>query len=400
MNSIGTGNPTALKVGQEGTLFGHRATVIGRSVLKSKDGYRWNEYHLKMADVKDTSLVYESGIWKRFALFDPGTALSASDAADFGVGDPVTLGSSAATVTYVGESRVTYIEGRAPEGYSVGSEAHYFNAEVGNQMFVVSWTGSEVEFYEGENLPRGDVERAFGLPNPSLLARIFSGGSGGLDSWLDGNNRLLGTILFACAFFVVLFFRGAGASDPTVEPPLPTPAPALHLAGKVQGDLAGHHYTVVGHQVNEIAETRGTFGRHEYDLADEQGEHSLLIQGLSWNARQWYLFRPSSDSVTVRPAINPTYVPPDQAATFVPGFVFRIEDEQATVRTLFLCRTMALDGEVPPSVWTGSVRYGFTAQTKDGWVLARWNESQIEFYMGRILSEQEVRQAFGPDVSK
>jgi hypothetical protein len=67
----------------------------------------------------------------------------------------------------------------------VGSEAHYFNAEAANLLFVVSWTGDDVEFYEGQNLPRGDVERAFGLPEPSLLARIFSGGAAGSTAGLN-----------------------------------------------------------------------------------------------------------------------------------------------------------------------------------------------------------------------
>jgi hypothetical protein len=37
--------------------------------------------------------------------------------------------------------------------------------------------------------------------------------------------------------------------------------------------------------------------------------------------------------------------------------------------------------------------------TKDGWVLARWNETDIEILVGSIPSGQEVRQAFGPGVS-
>jgi hypothetical protein len=391
MISLGSGNPTALKVGQEGVIFGHHGTVVGRSVLRSRDGYRWNEYHLKLAKGKDTTLVYESGIWKRFALFDPDTKLSADGAADLGVGDAIYLGGCDATVSYVGESRVTFIEGEAPEGYRVGSEAHYFNAEAGGRMFVVSWTGDEVEFYEGENLPRGEVERAFGLPEPSLRSAIFSGGSGGLSGWLDGGNRLVGTILIGCALFAFVFFDSAGGRIPTIEPLPPVSAPTLRFPDNAQGDLAGHHYTIVGHQVNEIAETRGTFGRHEYDLVDEQGGHALLVQGLSWSMREWFLLGPPVDPISVQPS---------QAAAAMPGYIFSTEHIKATIHALYRCRTIALDGEAPATLRAGTVRYGFTAQTKDDWILARWDEAEIEFDEGRLVSESEVRQAFGPGISK
>ena len=389
MSNTGSNNPTALGVGHEGTLFGQGAKVVGRSVLESADGYRWDEYHLKLADGTATTLVYESGIWKRYDLFDADSPLSASDAAACGVGDRVTLRGDSADVVFVGQSRVEFIEGRAPEGYRVGSEAHYFNAEAGGRLFVVSWTGDEVEFYEGQNLPRGEVETAFGLPEPSLLARIFSGGSGGLDSWFDDNGRLIGTTLAVCAVIAFICFQGR--SPATAEPPPPVPAPALRLPGKAHGDLAGHHYVVAGHQLDEIAEMRGTFDRHEYELVDERGGHALLIQGLAMDSRQWCLFRPASDPVSIRP---------DQAAAFKHGAFFVVGDRQAVVQTLFQCRTIGSDGDLTPGVRTGAVCYGFTAQAKDGWVLARWNETAVEIQVGSVLSDQEVQQAFGPGVSK
>ena len=359
-------------------------------MLKSGDGYRWDEYHLKLADGTATTLVYESGVWKRYDLFDPEKALSARDAAACCAGDRLTLRGRSADITFVGQSRVAYIEGEAPEGYRVGSEAHYFNAEAGNQLFVVSWTGDEVEYYEGQTLSRVEVRNAFGLPEPSLLARVFSGGSGGLDSWFDSDHRLLGAILFVCAIASVLWFQGR-STQPTSGPPPPIPAPALRLPGKAEGDLAGRHYVIAGHQLNEIAEVRGAFDRHEYGLVDERGGHALLIQGLAMDARQWYLFRPASDPPTIQPNL---------AATFKQGSFFKVGDLQAVVRTLFLCRTLGWDGDMTPGVRMGSVRYGFTAQAGDDWVLARWNETDVEIRVGRILSEREVQQAFGLGVSK
>jgi hypothetical protein len=385
-------NPTALGVGSEGDLFGGRAAVVGRSVLKSADGYRWDEYHLKLAGGKETTLVYESGVWKRFDLYDPDTKLGAVDASDYGVGDAITLRDRPAVVSYVGKSRVAFIEGVAPEGYRVGSEAHYFNAEAGDHLFVVSWTGGEVEFYEGQNLPRGEVERAFGLPEPSLLAGIFSGASGSLDSWFEGNRQLAGTVLGACLFFTFIFFSGGGFSESPAEPPPPVAAPALRLAVKAQGDLAGSHYVITSHLLTDVSEMRGTFSRHEYDLTDDQGGRALLIQGISWDARQWYLFKSTFGPARVWPT-------PTLAATYRQGQTVPINGEPATVRTLFLCRTAGGDGDVPAGARVGSVRYGFTAQTKDGWLLAFWNDTDIDILAGRILSERDVQQAFGRGVS-
>ena len=392
MSILGYRNPTALGVGSEGAIFGGRATVVGRSVLKSADGYRWDEYHLKLAGGKETTLVFESGVWKRFDLYDPEKKLSAVDASDYEVGDAITLRDRSAEVSYVGKSRVAFIEGIAPEGYRVGSEAHYFNAEDGGHLFVVSWTGGEVEFYEGQNLPRGEVQRAFGLPEPSLLAGILSGGSGGLDSWFEGNRQLATTVLGAGLFFAFIFFsEGGGFSESSAEPPSPIPAPATRLPEKAEGDFAGHHFAIAGRQVSEVSETHGTFSRHEYDLVDEQGGHALLVQGLALDARQWYLFRPSAEPATISPNI---------AATLRQGAVFKAEGKQAVVRTLFLCRTVSVAGDAPPGLQAGLVRYGFEAQASDGWVLARWSDAEIEIQVGGILSEREVEHAFGRGVSK
>ena len=109
------------------------------------------------------------------------------------------------------------------------------------------------------------------------------------------------------------------------------------------------------------------------------------------DAHQWYLFRPVSDPVKIRP---------DQAAALKHGAIFDVGGRQALVQTLFQCRTIGSDGDLTRGVRTGAVCYGFTAQTKDEWVLARWNETEVEILVGGIVSDQDVRQAFGPGVSK
>jgi hypothetical protein len=168
-------------------------------------------------------------------------------------------------------------------------------------------------------------------------------------------------------------------------------APALRFPVKAQGSLAGHVFAVTGHRVNEIAEMRGRFGRHEYDLLDEQGVRALLVQGMSWDARQWYLFREVPGPATLWPYL---------AATYRQGSFVKVGGRQAVVRTLFLCRTIACDGEMSPVERPGAVLYGFTAQAKDGWFLACWNDADIQVLEGELVSDRDVRQAFGPGVAK
>ena len=89
--------------------------------------------------------------------------MTAEDAATKSVGDPLNLDGTDVRVTFRQTSRIYHIEGTAPDGEHVGSVADYFNAESGNVMQVVSWTGSEVEFYRGLTVASGMVAVAFSL---------------------------------------------------------------------------------------------------------------------------------------------------------------------------------------------------------------------------------------------
>lgn len=379
-------NPTALAVGRAGVFEGQDAKVRGHSVLRSRDGGRWDEYHIELADRAALTLVYESGQWKRFALFEPKVSLSARDAGEVAVGDDITLGDQTAKVTYVGGSRVVYIQGSPPEGYRVGSEADYFNAVAGTDQVVVSWTGEEVEYYRGRLLPRGTVESAFGLPEPSFLSRLGAG-SGGFDSWFDSGTRLASAMVAFGLFVAFFLVRENTSSERTAEPPAPVAAPSSRLAVRAQGRLGGHLYAVSGHRLVEIADPAGRFGRHEYDLMDEQGGHALLIQALERNQRQWTLFEPLAGASPLRPV---------EAATFASGSRVNLAGTDAIVRELFISRTVAVDGDPPPGEHLGGIRFGFVAETKGGSALARWSATDIEIYLGQGVPEAQVLDALGP----
>ena len=149
-------NPTPIRIGMTGAFDGRQYRVAGRVVLgMEEDGetYYWNEFNLVSDDGESATLVFEEtergGEWRLFTLFEPEFVMTAEDAATKRVGDQLNLDGHDVRVTLVDETRVYHIEGEAPEGVELGDVAHYFNAEAGSRMVVVSWTGEEVEYYRG-----------------------------------------------------------------------------------------------------------------------------------------------------------------------------------------------------------------------------------------------------------
>jgi hypothetical protein len=45
---------------------------------------------------------------------------------------------------------------------------------------------------------------------------------------------------------------------------------------------------------------------------------------------------------------------------------------------------------------SGTTRFGFLSRGPDRWLMARWNEKGIEFYIGIALKESEALAAFKP----
>ena len=84
-------------------------------------------------------------------------------------------------MTLVDESRVYHIEGKAPEGVEIGDVAHYFNAETGNNMQVVSWTGDEWSF--GASIQPGSVATAFTRLRTAPAIRFGSSGQRAIKSF-------------------------------------------------------------------------------------------------------------------------------------------------------------------------------------------------------------------------
>jgi len=143
--------------------------------------YYWNEFNLQSKTGEAATLVCEEGTWRLFTEFAPDHPLTAADAVMKQVGDRLNLTGANVRVTLVQTSRVYRIEGMPPAGEKVGDEDNYFNAEAGDVMQVVSWSGQKVEYYNGITLGSGSVEKAFRLPRFAPVR--LSSSSDSTSSW-------------------------------------------------------------------------------------------------------------------------------------------------------------------------------------------------------------------------
>ena len=385
-----TANPTPLRVGQTGLLDGHSYTVAGRVVLSTRvqgGTYFWNEFNLVDGSGGAATLVYEDDDngpeWKLFRLFEPLRPMTATEAAAIRVGADVRLDGLDARVSLVSESRVEFIEGTAPEGVEVGDVACYFNADstTRDRMLVASWTGPEIEFYQGSDLSAHAVATAFSLSLDSLPRPAFR-------SRGDAPAVLKALVIAGAMLFLAFIFYGVwtGGDSPTSAPPPKQAAPAQRLGLGANGALGATVYSIAGHSLVEVAGVGGKFERHEYDLVADGGVHALLIQGLDGNAKDWRLFTPVS---------APSGLTPFAAAALRPGQTVSLGSHTFSLSGVFLCQTESGEGQADPNAKPGTVRYGFVARSDTGLLLARWTESGLQLHLGQTLPESDVLATMG-----
>jgi hypothetical protein len=393
------GNPTALRIGMTATLAGRPYRVAGRAVMgMEEDGetYYWNEFNLVSDAGASATLVYEEtehgGQWRLFVLFEPEYAMTAADAAARRVGDRLNLDGADMRVTLVDESRVYHIEGEVPEGVEVGDVARYFNAEAGNKMVVVSWTGDEVEYYHGQDLPRGAVASAFNLPAES--ASRFSGASDDRSTWAESGEAQYDSLpkffvkLAALIIGVAIVYSGYSCHGPRLRPAVTrTAAPAAPLPPGGSGRLDGRNFHIVGHRIVEIAEVGRIYERHEYQLLDDEGKPALLVCGWKPKAHDWVLYAPVELLTPLMPA---------QAGAKRLGDVVNVDGLDATVNELFLSTVEQSDAGTSAAAETrkGDRFFGFSAQSASTLLLACWNSDYIVYHRGKFLPAKDVIAAF------
>ncbi len=395
-------NPTPLRVGAKGTLHGWSVTVAGRVVLGVEVGgerFFWNEYHLVDGAGNSGTLVYEETDdgpeWKLFQLLTPRQPMPVSEAEVKKVGDRVSFGGAAIPITLVDRSTVHHIEGTAPEGVEVGDLADFFNADAGDHMIVASWTGNEIEFYEGRDVPAEVVATAFGLPRGAPGFRTTKLHSGSSQS---PGKQTTGIVLAVLAVVGLIAANSCFSRKPTmpaagqatVRRPSQT-APTLRLTNGTSGVLGARTYTIGGHALVGVGRIAGKYDRHEYHLTGENQGSALLINGLNGGTRQWHLLQP------VAPPANFTAY---DAAAQRKGRQLNLGGVNVTITELFLSQPRAVDGTPAAGIWPVEKNYGFVATSPGEWWVARWTERGLSLHRGAPLDEASVFAALGPGPEK
>ncbi|HEY1111803.1 MAG TPA: DUF4178 domain-containing protein, partial [Opitutaceae bacterium] len=385
-----------LRVGQRGAFQGWQVTITGRVVLSVEiegETYYWNEYILTGDNGASGTLVYEEGEdgpeWKLFRMFEPSVPLTAREAARLRVGDTVNLTGSPIAVTLVDESVVRLIEGTPPEGVERGDVAHYFNADTGRSMLVVSWTGDEIEFYEGHDLPEELVMKGFGLtsaqPERSSLPA-------------SGTKSRLGSVLFvlvgiAVAAFFISTCRPKPSRQTGSQPASYQPQPVVQLALGSSGTLEQRAYSVAAIASVTIGRREGAREDTEYLLRTTTGETALLTRGLMGGTRTWHLFTP-----TLPATVSPTLDSFSAAALPKSARINLAERGYQVIELLHAKAGAQQGGEAAAATWP-AVQYGWLARGHEAgeaedWLLARWTETSLQFHRGHSIPEAEVRAAF------
>lgn len=392
-------NPTPLRVGMTGSLEGWRGRIAGRVVMGidyEGERYYWNEFNLVDGFGRSSTLVFEEGEdgpeWKFFKPFDPAHAMTAREAASKRVGDTVSLDGIARRVTLVDESRVYHIDGVAPEGVEVGDVAAYFNVDTGERMLVASWTGDEIEFFDGKDVTAQQVRRGFGLSAGSLPdeGRASRSDSAGFSGGGYSEPRRMAPILVISALGAIAAITAyscvrSNAPRPNISraahtvQPVRAARPALELAKGASGTLRGRNYVIEDHIQVAVGRVGSRHPRNEYRLTTETGERALLVNGLNGGTQEWHLLNP------VQP---PAELTPFDAASVKAGAI--VGDRGMMVTALFRSEARPVGANAP------IVYYGYLARNSREWLVARWTETQLEFLEGPALEAAEVISALGP----
>ena len=393
-------NPTALRLGMSGTLAGKRYNVTGRAVMgMDADGerYYWNEFNLANDEDDSATLVFEEtesgGEWKLFIAVEPEVTMTAAEASTKNIGDRLTIDYTSVTVSLVDESRIYFIEGKAPEGMEVGDVAHYFNAESGNTMIVVSWTGDEVEYFRGINLKRDAVTHAFGIKEysaanlsqaASLLAGDKSSFTSGLSSALP---KLFPALIGIFIAFVFILKMPSCNILPTSRSTKRISAPKSALKPGDTGKLANANWLVRSRAIVQISEVGLKYERHEFDLTSDDGSQAMLIHGMSPGADDWFYFTPLTPIEPMTPA---------KAAEVRVGETVNVDGVIVPIGHLFQSLTARKDfaPDATPVNSSSDMMFGYSGESGITTLVVRWDSRSVQFLKGKRLTNREIADAF------
>lgn len=382
-------NPTPIRIGMTGTFAGKAYTIIARVVMGMEDAgetFYWNEFHLSDGSDRIAMLVceevYGAQQWRLFTEFTPTTPLTAREAGLKRIGDHLSLDGVSAEVTVVDETRVYHIEGKTPDWLSVGDVAQYFNAEAGGKMWVLSWSGDEVEYYRGMQLHPEVVAQALRLPAASF--RKVSGGSapsaGGV--WSSGN--IVALLVFVASGFFILRSCSSGPRYTAThsvppQPPViqrqPAPPP-LSIGTNVT--LNGKTFRVITHRVTGFTKVNAQWNTHHYQVTDDSGATNLLSVRLQSASPSIHLF---SQLAATRP---PT---PEVAAAMRVGDKVTLDGFEGTITELLMSHEVSRTGPPIAGLDTHGLTYHYLATGSNGVLLASWNAERIVFHRGGVAAK-------------
>ena len=388
-------NPTEVRLGKVGTLEGTRFTVVGRTVLSTEsegETYYWNEFNLQDDTGRYATLVYEEvedgSPWKLFKLIDPRSPLERSQAAAMRVNDAVTIEGRNARVSLVGRSRVVVTEGTVGDGVEVGDVADYFNADYADKMLVVSWSGDDVEHYEGRTVSGQQIERAFGMMKSSPVASLISAPTA---FWSDRFTRITAVVvvvsLLVLGWIGYSYFSARRSSPPNKVQTAPENTLALGQPVLV----GGHTYSIGAHAVVEVGRLGQRFQRHEYALSESFEDAAWLVNGLDGNLQRWHVLK--------RMAI-PSGLTPMEAAKLRQARQASLGGRTVGVAQVFLARVVSVEGTKDADLWPDPVQYGFLARAADDWIVARWSEQKLQLYEGRVVDAGQISAALAATANK
>ncbi len=379
------GNTSPVSVGMSGVLNGATYRAVGRILMSMEEGgavYYWNEFNLIGPDDKRALLVHETTggeQWRLFRLIEPEHPITAAEAAAKRVGDTINLTGDSLRISCVDESRVCEVEGEAPEGVEEGDVASYFNAESGNQMIVVSWTGGEVEVFRGVQLPGPAVGRAFGISPSEFRAATPSSVQPLPDvPYEDESSSWRGVVVAGCVVAVIVgivYWRTTRGGSAVGVSARKTEAPRAKFQISQSADVSKARYRVSGRALVEIGRVGRQEGRREYSMTEDGGAQAILLQ----TAGDWYWMKPFSPA---RP------LTPREAGARRLGDSVDFDGTTMRVTDLFLTRAETAEGST--AVAPGYPLYGLEARQGDRTVVARWNEKDITFYEVRRQPANEI----------
>ena len=384
-------NPTPIRIGTTGSFGGKSYTIIARVVMGMEDAGEtsfWNEFYLSDGSDRIAMLVceevYGAQQWRLFTEFTPTTPLTAAQAGALQVGYHANLEGVSAEITVVDQTRVYFIEGKAPDWVAVGDVAQYFNAEAGGKMWVVSWSGDEVEYYKGMQLHPELVAQALNLPVTSFKTASASSGSG------SGGGLSYGVrvALFAIAVIGITAFNlhrvgllnpkvtySSIAPPPSVQRQTAPPAP---LTVGTNVTLDGQAFRVVGQRVVAYTKVNAQWNSHQYQVTDDAGQTNLLVLHALPNASAWHLFK------SVAPARPPT---PLVAAAMRVGEGVTVDDYKGNVSELFMSSVLTNRSGFADSGSVTGLTYHYLATDKAGLLLASWTGERIHFHRGQPVTK-------------